>query len=436
MVRESAIWSCLAASFLLLTGPAGTLQQRVCAKEQVNLHWQQTESSLALLNADKVVWQFNFPKGGKPYFHPLALLDGTELTCDSPLDNPSHHGLWFSWKYINGLDYWGEGRDTSVSPGQITVRNTKVEPRQDFSAEIVVFLNYQPPGQRHALRETRIIDVAAPDEQGAYRIKWLSAFAAETQDAVLVEKLTETRQAGEEQHEYAGLSVRAAKSITDCQLTDGHEWTKLENNTAHCVRFSGKAPQAKDFEIIIFDFLDKGRSPCPWRATITPETSYCYFGQDVLCGGPSHIEAQRGWSLAYHILIRPGPPSNTVLEEEWDRYVMWPDRRWKFGKRLADIGKALLLYANAHEDRLPGNLQDLHNSELTPEQVQWLLDNVEYLGQGVTITVNGPRDAVLAYDKTLMKEGRGTNVLFLDTHVQLVEPAKLKELGIGVKAEK
>ncbi|MHC4742714.1 MAG: ThuA domain-containing protein, partial [Planctomycetota bacterium] len=76
---------------------------------QPEYQWRRSDKLLALLKDGKTVWQLNLDsKLGKPYFHPLALADGTVLTWDSPPDHPWHHGLWFSWKHINGLNYWEE----------------------------------------------------------------------------------------------------------------------------------------------------------------------------------------------------------------------------------------------------------------------------------------------------------------------------------------
>jgi len=108
------------------------------------------------------------------------------------------------------------------------------------------------------------------------------------------------------------------------------------------------------------------------------------------------------------------------------------DPRERSEKKLSEFGKALFLYANDNEDKLPDSLDWFSSPKLNAEEIQWLLDNVKYLGGGVTI--NNDPGTVLAYDKTLLPEGEGTNVLFLDSHVEFAKPDKLKELGI--EAEK
>ena len=80
--------------------------------------WRQSEHALALLTGTNVIWQIVAdPAQGKPYFHPLATPGGTLLTDLRPTDHPWHRGLWFSWKFINGLNYWEENRQTHSSEG-------------------------------------------------------------------------------------------------------------------------------------------------------------------------------------------------------------------------------------------------------------------------------------------------------------------------------
>ena len=63
---------------------------------------------VARLRADgSVCWRFQYsPEQTHAYFHPLAPAGRDSLTVDEPGDHVHHHGLWFSWKYINGVNFW------------------------------------------------------------------------------------------------------------------------------------------------------------------------------------------------------------------------------------------------------------------------------------------------------------------------------------------
>ena len=149
------------------------------AARKPDYEWRQTDSTLALLNRGKVVWQLNFDKKeGKPYFHPVGLIDGTELTLLRPADHRWHRALWFSWNFIDGVNYWEEDPTTGLSPGRTEVEEVKVVPHDDWSAHIVMTLRYHPAGKSTVLTEMRVITVSAPDVNGRYRIDWYSMFTA------------------------------------------------------------------------------------------------------------------------------------------------------------------------------------------------------------------------------------------------------------------
>ncbi|HYZ85545.1 MAG TPA: PmoA family protein [Bryobacteraceae bacterium] len=66
----------------------------------------------------------------KPYFHPLRLPDGTNLTRSYPMeqvkgektDHPHHRGLWFTHGDVNGLDFWmNEYKDPRPNKGIIAL---------------------------------------------------------------------------------------------------------------------------------------------------------------------------------------------------------------------------------------------------------------------------------------------------------------------------
>ncbi len=97
-------------------------------------------------------------------------------------------------------------------------------------------------------------------------------------------------------------------------------------------------------------------------------------------------------------------------------------------KKLSDMGKALLIYANDHDDKYPVSLHHLP-VYLNVEDYRWVLSNVEYLASGKKITI--PPDKVIAYDKKLLEKGKGTNVLYNDLHVGFVKAQELKQLGIS-----
>jgi len=102
--------------------------------------------------------------------------------------------------------------------------------------------------------------------------------------------------------------------------------------------------------------------------------------------------------------------------------------RIESAKKLSNLGKALFIYANDNDDKYPDSMHEMRGY-LKTEDFAWTWQNVEYLAKGKTLAVRP--DTVIAYDKKLLAERKGTNVLFNDSHVEFVKPERLKELGIS-----
>jgi len=103
-------------------------------------------------------------------------------------------------------------------------------------------------------------------------------------------------------------------------------------------------------------------------------------------------------------------------------------------QKLKQLGLATAMFANEHNSKLPDNLQELEPYVGKKQDFQWINENVEYLGKGKK-HVAGSFNVVTAYDKILLEEGNGTNVLFGDGHVKFEVSGKLEELGITSKTE-
>jgi len=313
MTTKRSIVFVLAALLFLESVP-------VCANETTGqkprYDWRQTSSSLALLNNERIVWQFNFDKKQpKPYFHPVCLTDGAELTWHRPPDHPWHYGLWFSWKYINGLNYWEEDRKTGLSEGLTEIKNVKVTPNRDYSAQISMQLSYHPPGQPAVLTESCSIRVGKPDEDGRYHIDWISRFL-----------LDRTPIPGEKDGQswggYAGLSVRVAKNISGWHLADseGRKDLQAHGKKARWINFGGRTAESKDFSIVIFDHPDNLRHPSPGFVIMDPKVPFGYFSPALLFDKPYTLPAGESFSLKYRVLIQPGRTEKNLMEAEWKAF--------------------------------------------------------------------------------------------------------------------
>ena len=136
--------------------------------------WQRDEHTLTRLDTSgKPVWKLSLdPSAGKPFFHPVTVGGGPSLTARSPEDHPWHYGVWFSWKYINGVNYWEEDRTTGKPAGATRWKVASLDPRPDGSATIQLDVSYVHPSGRVDLTEKRTLEVSAPAADGSYSIDW------------------------------------------------------------------------------------------------------------------------------------------------------------------------------------------------------------------------------------------------------------------------
>jgi predicted dehydrogenase len=173
--------------------------------------WQQDANSLTRLDGGKPLWMLSLDAAaGKPFFHPLTVAGGPPLTARSPEDHPWHYGLWFSWKYINEVNYWEEDRLTGKPAGATRWKVVSIDPRSDGSAMIKLDVSYVHPSGRVDMTESRTLEVSAPAADGSYVIDWRADFKAGAEGALLDRTPMPGEPEGQVNGGYAGMSLRAA----------------------------------------------------------------------------------------------------------------------------------------------------------------------------------------------------------------------------------
>jgi len=169
---------------------------------------ERTPDGVRLVRDGKTVWSY-VAEGEKPYVHPLALPDGSVATTARDIDHPWHRGLWFSWKYLNGVNFWEEDA-AGRAKGVQRVRSTAVD---DTGTNVIVTqeIDWGPreePG-RTFLREHREISFWTPAPDGSYAIVWRGRFTAV--ERTTIERTPPKQRAdGRWSGGYAGFSLRLA----------------------------------------------------------------------------------------------------------------------------------------------------------------------------------------------------------------------------------
>jgi len=278
--------------------------------------WQKTDTSVTLLNGKAVVWSHvHDRKVGKPYMR-FGLLDGTELTRPWPFkktyakaDHTWHRALWWSWKAIDGVNYWEEHQE-GTDPVKVTVAT-----RDDGSASIHTSITYHEPDKAPVVTEQRVVTVSAPDKAGAYLITWKATFKGGSDKPVVFNR-----------NSYGGFALRLAAEFCPDKAKGKAGWQffdsegrddKANGRTARWVAFRGKAQNGKPTCVAMFDAPSNPRHPSYWQT----RTQYPYMNPSFTCKEDYTLEKGKTLTLTYGVLIQPGAGEAKTIEAAWRRFA-------------------------------------------------------------------------------------------------------------------
>ena len=277
--------------------------------------WQETDTSLGWMHDGDLVWNFSFdPDAGKPFFHPLRVPGGPSLTKLRPDDHVWHYGLWFSWKYINKINYWEQSRETGRSQGTTTWGRPHIRKFPDGGAKVTLNLDYVNPAGTADLKELRFLHLSPLSEDGSYTIDWTSTFTAGPDGAHLDRTPLPHEPNGVVYGGYAGLSMRLGHGPDRVEMvnlegpmTDWVDNRMRPRTGALGVTVYPKTPNSGSLAVLTGADNMPGDGDDPW---------YCINGQPsrfwcsaVLVPKPLQLEAGETWTLRYRLIMRP---------EAWD----------------------------------------------------------------------------------------------------------------------
>jgi len=288
--------------------------------------WERTEHALAWKVADSTRWRFSFdPKAGKPYFHPVTVGNGPSLTNFKPEDHPWHYALWFSWKYINHVNYWEENRVSGQAAGATRWSAPTIDARPDGSARITMRLTYARPTGEVDLTEARVLDISAPASDGSYTIDWSMRFTAGKDSAVLDRTPMPGEPNGVINGGYAGLSARlaAAPATMTVMSTEGPV-TEFRGERAR----PNAAAVAGNFSLdgrdiggvaILSDPANSG-AQAPWYI-IDNKRDFRFICAALLAPSPRTIPAGGELALRYRVAIKPTAWTQAELRSAAERFT-------------------------------------------------------------------------------------------------------------------
>jgi hypothetical protein len=295
------------------------------AASDYQFDWVKTDSSLTLKNHGETIWQFNYNnRFGKPYFHPLNV-NGTSLTCVSPSDHPWHLGLWFSWKYIDGVNYWEyldkykSGETGYQSEGITSIKKIKTISHPDFSADLQLTINYQAAGCNPALTEKRKLHLSAPSADGSYYIDQEHTFSALSDSVLLDRTPTSGEPGGFAWGGYAGLSVRFSQDLRYEGMVTPEDTLSYKKGNWLYMGFTTLTKEKVG--IAVFQHPDFTTGSTGWYVTKDPKIRFYFFSPAVLFDRKIVLKKGALIQLKYRIWLLAGTAEKEELQHKSDAFL-------------------------------------------------------------------------------------------------------------------
>jgi hypothetical protein len=290
-----------------------------------NFRWEESDTTFGLLNNNAIVWRYNFNnRFGKPYFHPVTVKN-SPVTCLSPPDHPWHLGLWFSWKFINGVNYWEYLNDFKSdetgyrSEGITGLQKIEIIKNLDFSATITSELQYHPSGGEPVMNEKRNIYISPPRDDGSYFIDNEYSFTPLVNEVVLDRTPVEGEPEGKSWGGYAGLSVRVNQ---DCASPIVIAPTEGENYKKNNWLYMGFNTLTGDTAgICILQNMKFTTSSTSWYVINNPEIPFFYYSPAVLFDGKIILKKGEKLELKYRVWLIHGKTGKDILQAKYDEYI-------------------------------------------------------------------------------------------------------------------
>jgi len=290
-----------------------------------DFRWEQSDTSLMLINDNNLIWQYNFnTRKGKPFFHPLNT-NGVTLSCESPSDHTWHLGLWFSWKFINGLNYWeyknGYASEATGfrSEGVTRIETIRIIKNKNYSAEIILDILYHPDGGEPVMKENRKIAISPPQPDGSYYMDYELIFQALNKD-VLLDRTPITGEAGGQSWGgYSGLSIRFSQDFIQGATLIPKDSLSRQNSNFMYMGFETDGDGK--IGLSIFQHPDFTRESTRWYITNNPAVPFIYYSPAVIFDQNILLKKEKELRLKYRVWILSGDVNEDLLKEKYDQYV-------------------------------------------------------------------------------------------------------------------
>lgn len=255
---------------------------------------------------EPAAWVLDYGSKPKPFIHPLRTPAGQCLSLVEPHDHLWHRGLWFTFKFVNGDNFWEENVDHGV---QRVVPVPEIRHEEADRVSVEINLDWIQPGTGETvLTENR--SIAYRPDDGVDTFDWITTLVARRD--VVLDRTPYTTWGG-----YGGLSFRGSRgwAVERYELPDGPAPERPAGTLAAWCDLSGKLDGGTGLSggIAILDHPGNLRHPTPWYAGGGAGT---FINAALLFHEPLSLAAGQSLGLRYRILVHDGIWERERVEAE------------------------------------------------------------------------------------------------------------------------
>jgi hypothetical protein len=268
-----------------------------------------------------------------PFFHPVYSCTSSEpLTCFAPFDHRWHKGLWWSWKYVNGLNFWDDQTPGGEGEGESRVVEHTASETPDGSVRLQERLEMRVVTTKDILLYEERTLVAYPNVAhlpGAWALDWDLTTIAATSCRLDVTPFPAYAWGG-----YMGLSFRPNRSmgwgeeIVNSEGASGQH--EVHRTSARWAAYGGimdgderaSASNPMRAGVAIFDHPHNPRHPTPFYAGSSgaDNRSFGFLTASFLMHQAVTLEKGECLRLRYRTVFLDRPLCVEAIEEAWRAY--------------------------------------------------------------------------------------------------------------------
>ena len=238
-----------------------------------------------------------------------------------PPDHPWHKALWFSWKFINGINYWEEDRATGKSDGQTEIQKVSGKKLDNGGAQCIMNLIYHPGNSEVILKEKRVLTFSSPDKNGDYIIDWDSDFIAMGDSVILDRTPLENEPGGKRWGGYAGFSIRMNKNLwNQSAFNDKGDSENLHGTSSKWMTYQLKNIKGNDVSVTIFDHPQNPNYPNSWYVEESTQYPFYFFSPCPLFNAKQVLLRNEKLSLSYRLLVSSEKRNEQRIQSTWNNF--------------------------------------------------------------------------------------------------------------------